>query len=511
MRKEYMATTVFLRNASPVSIPAAYRDGLILDAFAQLGSSTIVANFGMLIEQVGQPSQAGIDFLWFSAAIYVADKKTLRRHSSDRWTRTFEVSAPVAHPDCWGTATPMFAEALSFLTGDRWTFHWRPEQNLIWNARSVGQASCDTVCLFSGGLDSLIGAIDLLEDETQASVLLLGHYDSPLTSIVQRHLANALAEQYGHERVQLVQIGVRPAETRLMQYAPLPAGRESTTRSRSIIFLSLGLAAASARSAGTPLYVPENGFIALNVPLVNARLGSCSTRTTHPHFLTQLQTALAAIELANPIVNPFECLTKGETLIHCRNQLLLRQLACQTVSCAHPDVGRYERVRYGNCGYCFPCLIRRASLHTIDLDDPLHYTHDVCTEGNLVGGRGARGGMPVLFLLRSRSPLIQAGLLLCSLAPSLKGLIFAILPVCIDRVSTNCAHSSRQSQMLMCATLLDCEEHNGKVHLHRYPLSHRSVREATRCHPITRFIGDSGSCDDHIPICLHPSASALCG
>lgn len=386
-----MATTVFLRNASPVSVPPAYRDGLILDAFAEMSSSTIVANFNTLVEQVGEPTQAGIDFLWFSAALYVADKKTPRRRSPDRWTRTFEVTTPVAHPDCWAMASPMLTEALSFLTGDRWTFHWRPEPSRIWNTRSVGHALCNTVCLFSGGLDSLVGAINLLEDGARGHVLLLGHYDSPLTAIAQRHLADALAEQYGHDRVHLVQVGVRPAETRLMQYAPLPAGRETTTRSRSIVFLGLGLAAASACGAKTPLYVPENGFIALNVPLVKARLGSCSTRTTHPYFLAQLRTALSAVELANPIVNLFEPLTKGETLIQCRNQLLLRRLACQTVSCAHPDVGRYERVRYGNCGYCFPCLIRRASLHAIDLDDPLHYTHDVCTEGHLVAGRGARG------------------------------------------------------------------------------------------------------------------------
>jgi len=222
-------------------------------------------------------------------------------------------------------------------------------------------------------------------------VLLLGHYDSPLTAKVQKQLARALVEQYGPKRVRLVQIGVRPAETRLQQYAPLPAGREATTRSRSIIFLSLGLAAASACGSGIPLYVPENGFIALNVPLVGARLGSCSTRTTHPYFIVQLRTGLAAVGLANPIVNPFERLTKGEILNQCRNQLLLRRLACQTVSCAHPDVGRYERIRYGNCGYCFPCLIRRASLYSIGLDDGQHYTHDVCTEGDLVGGRGTRG------------------------------------------------------------------------------------------------------------------------
>jgi hypothetical protein len=59
-----MATTVFLRNASPVSVPPTYRNGPILDAFAQLSnSSTIVANISTLVEQVDKPSPAGIDFL----------------------------------------------------------------------------------------------------------------------------------------------------------------------------------------------------------------------------------------------------------------------------------------------------------------------------------------------------------------------------------------------------------------------------------------------------------------
>jgi hypothetical protein len=214
---------------------------------------------------------------------------------------------------------------------------------------------------------------------------------SPLLLRVQHHLATALAQHYGPDRVQLVQCVVRPAPARPLQHYPLPPGQETTTRSRSLLFFGLGIAAASAQGPGTPLYVPENGFIALNVPLTSARLGSCSTRTTHPYYLHHLQAALCTIGLTHPIVNPLEHLAKGEILSNCRNPTLLHQLAPVSISCAHPNVGRYERVSYGNCGYCFPCLIRRASLWAIGFDDPNHYTHDICTEYSLVAGRSTRG------------------------------------------------------------------------------------------------------------------------
>jgi 7-cyano-7-deazaguanine synthase in queuosine biosynthesis len=386
-----METRILLRNASPIPVADTYRGGLILDLFPEPSCSTIAANLGHLVEQVGQPTRAGLDFLLLSGAIYVADKKTPRRLAPDRWTRNFELAAPVAVPAHWEAATPALVEALTFLMGDHWSLHWRREHNRLWNAHYVGRAPYDAVCLFSGGLDSLVGAIDLLENSKQQRLLLLGHYDGNLTPKVQRQLATALAHHYGNDRVHLMQVFVRPAEARPKQHSPLPSWREATTRSRSMIFLGLGLAAASALGSAVPLYVPENGFIALNVPLMKARLGSCSTRTTHPYFFTQLQRTLCVVGLANPLVNPFEHVTKGEMLARCRNQVLLGRLANQTVSCAHPDVGRYEQVSYGNCGYCFPCLIRRASLHTIHVDDPAYYTHDICTQRHLVDGRSARG------------------------------------------------------------------------------------------------------------------------
>ena len=139
-------------------------------------------------------------------------------------------------------------------------------------------------------------------------------------------------------------------------------------RSRSLLYLALGLAAAAGFGAATPLIIPENGWISLNPPLTINRLGSCSTRTTHPYFLEQLTGLWREAGLANPLVNPYQDLTKGEMVRGCRNRELLEQLFGMSVSCARPVVSRWQGGAAGACGYCYPCLMRRAALHTLGWD-----------------------------------------------------------------------------------------------------------------------------------------------
>lgn len=79
--------------------------------------------------------------------------------------------------------------------------------------------------------------------------------------------------------------------------------------------------------------------------------------------------------MENPLVNPYRLTTKGEMPVSSRNAELLRELAPLSVSCSHPEVARYAR-RPGNCGYCFPCLIRRAAMARAGWDDPDDYPWD---------------------------------------------------------------------------------------------------------------------------------------
>lgn len=119
------------------------------------------------------------------------------------------------------------------------------------------------------------------------------------------------------------------------------------------------------------------GWISLNPPLTGNRLGAYSTRTTHPHFLAQLSSLWQRAGLRHPLANPYQGRTKGEMLLNCRNQPLVRELFARTVSCSRPVVSRWQRRPAGACGYCYPCLMRRIALHRLGWDKGAHYLLDV--------------------------------------------------------------------------------------------------------------------------------------
>jgi len=127
------------------------------------------------------------------------------------------------------------------------------------------------------------------------------------------------------------------------------------------VFIALGMFAASSLGPDVPLLIPENGTMALNVPLTPSRRGSCSTRTAHPHYLAMLRRILSQVGLSNPFCNPLQGKTKGEAVVACRNQALLNALARRSVSCAkRGHKVHWTRRNADGCGRCMPCIYRRA-------------------------------------------------------------------------------------------------------------------------------------------------------
>jgi 7-cyano-7-deazaguanine synthase in queuosine biosynthesis len=292
------------------------------------------------------------------------------------WTRSIDLNVPVREPAVWSAVRDHFAEAISFLSGDRWQFEVRGSTEPI-SAPTEIAAGVDAICLFSGGLDSFTGALDLLAEGK--TVCLVGHHGAGQANQVQRGLWGNLARRY-RGRCILRQFFLQPAAPAAGQQCPLPRGRESSQRSRSLLFLAAGLTVAAGYGPDVPLYIPENGLIGINVPLTGARVGSLSTRTTHPHFIASFRECVWQLGITNPIVNPFRTMTKGEVLAACRDQKTLRELAGRTLSCAHPEAARWTQDKQRNCGYCFPCLIRRASMDHVGLDQAEDYTYDALTD-----------------------------------------------------------------------------------------------------------------------------------
>lgn len=328
---------------------------------------------------------AALDFLRFAGAVFCSDKVALRPAT---WTRSISLDVPARDPDAWRATAGDLANAVSFLSGDDWDIHVsRSDEPAVAYEPPVDPV--DVVCLFSGGLDSFSGAVDLLAAGKR--VCLVAHYDGGQAPKVQQHLARRLAATYGRESVVFRRLFLRPAPASNLQVRPLPGGEpERTTRTRSILFLAAGLAVAAGYGPQTPLVIPENGFIGINVPLTRARSGSLSTRTTHPYFMERLVACVSALGITNPVSNPYRTSTKGEMLEQSADADTLQRHARATLSCAHPEAPRYAKRDQGNCGYCFPCVIRRAALHHVGLDDPGDYAFDALNERDeMEGERGA--------------------------------------------------------------------------------------------------------------------------
>lgn len=326
------------------------------------------------------PSEIGVDVLVLAAHVHAADTRISRTsESQEGWTREIRLIVPVSDPERWTAVAPTFVRMLNFLTGDRWSLAFRARPRRFARVASARPARLiglpfDDLALFSGGLDSLIGAIDALEEGR--TPLFISHAGESVTSNAQSTIFEALKRHYlGH-----------PFD-RLRLWMTLPDGfvrgsaEESTTRGRSFLFFALGVFAGSGLDAPFTLNVPENGLIAINVPLDPLRLGALSTRTTHPFYIARWNEALQALGLNGDIENPYWDKTKGEMVTACTNGALLRRLISSSLSCSSPTKGRWQGLGTQHCGYCLPCLIRRAALIAAlhPNVDPTRYTVDDLT------------------------------------------------------------------------------------------------------------------------------------
>ena len=299
------------------------------------------------------------DFLTVALAVTAADTFVKRAVASDvGWERDLHLTVPLTNPQVWVALTPLLREALGFLTGDRWDFDFRnggpsPPAPMT-RGHLVKFDGVDVVSLFSGGLDSAIGVLTLAKDGF--CPLLVSHAypkDAKKQIAIREKVFSKLPRFAANLRPVWANSG----------------GFDTTMRGRSFDFLAL--AAVAANTVGrvnklnvVRLVIPENGFIAVNAPLSVRRIGSLSTRTTHPHFLKMMQLIFDQAGISARLENPYEFTTKGEMVRSWGHSPLLSAISGNTVSC-----GKWKR-RNKQCGQCIPCLIRRASFHAAGLADP---------------------------------------------------------------------------------------------------------------------------------------------
>lgn len=302
------------------------------------------------------PNNTIYDLLNFALGIYTIDQVVSRQTNGFQgWSRNFIVNFPVHDPQLWNNVKEDFEKYLSFLSGDKWEIAFRQnhETRQFELLEVKNPDNYSKVSLFSGGLDSFIGAIDLLSSKDKP--FLVSHYKISERK-VQERLIDGLKEEFGEASFGSQKFWVQPNQKNQS------SEKENSSRARSFLFITLGIAVANCLGDDIQLILPENGLISLNIPLTMSRLSSHSTKTTHPYFVDGLNKTFERLGIRNRIENPYRFKTKGQMILECQDREFLNHQISETISCSHPENSRWVgNGRPLNCGYCVPCIIRQSA------------------------------------------------------------------------------------------------------------------------------------------------------
>ncbi|MEZ8095511.1 Qat anti-phage system QueC-like protein QatC, partial [Photobacterium swingsii] len=311
-----------------------------------------------------------IDLITIATAVTAADTFAQRETAADAWSRQMHLHIPVKDKSKWSLLAGRLRAILNFLTGDQWQFTFfessmaipKPKTSSKTDEKRESLKGLNSVCLFSGGLDSAVGAIDILNGYSDYKPLLVSHaYRGD--GVKQENIKSLLKSRFG-----ALSYSISPGFKE-----DLRGKTETSMRGRSFNFLAmavLGIAAlrdANDDSKISTIIVPENGYISINPPLTRRRIGSHSTRTTHPYFLNRLESLLNDAGYNVQFINPYQFKTKGEMLAECKDQVAIAKAVPLSVSCSH---WHREHIQ---CGRCVPCLIRRSSVYHAMLTEDADY------------------------------------------------------------------------------------------------------------------------------------------
>lgn len=300
-----------------------------------------------------------LDLVTIATAVTSAETFEPRENAPNSWSRILNLHIPVLAPDKWEAVAKRLESLLGFLTGDQWKLYFIKSELVLPKPINSKQSKIvtdslkglNTVCLFSGGLDSAIGAIDILNGNSDIRPMLVSHaYRAD--GAKQQDIKKLLKKPFGE-----FSYSIAPQLSDQANHA-----NDTSMRGRSFNFLAMAVLGITAlRRANnddtiSQIIVPENGYISINPPLTRRRIGSHSTRTTHPNFLSQLELLLNEVGFNIHFINPYQFKTKGEMLAECVDQDTVKKAIPLSVSCSH---WHREHIQ---CGYCLPCLIRRASV-----------------------------------------------------------------------------------------------------------------------------------------------------
>ena len=307
------------------------------------------------------------DLLEIAGYVFAADRKTYRGKSDDleyhSWSRAFNFHIKVRDLDFWKRKEIQehLENALVFMSGDHsYKFYfYQAEEDFPTSIFDNEKFEVQTpeklkVALYSGGIDSLAGAIEALET-TDSEICMVSHQSGqPGTIMTQRvifeQLKNLYPNRCNHYKFHCGLHGIK--------------SKDETQRTRSFLYCSTAFAIAKTYKQDC-IYVYENGITSLNFSETQDLMNARSSRTTHPQTLSRLEDLFKAIaEEDFHIHNPFLFKTKTEVaeVIKKHNKL---DIFDTSVSCS---VTRNKERGNTHCGKCSQCIDRRFAVYAAGIE-----------------------------------------------------------------------------------------------------------------------------------------------
>jgi 7-cyano-7-deazaguanine synthase in queuosine biosynthesis len=331
------------------------------------------ANVRLHISDIGRRLLANIpdvltDLLEVATYVYAADGAISRGGKTDaqmgaRWRRRMRLVLPVRQPELWSSdpIASVLIETLTFLSEDSYAFEFRPLvsppgiESYFDFADVPGTAfRPDEVILFSGGLDSLAGAVDKLAHGRK--VALVSHRSASKIAGAQKLLVEQMRQRFGADNVRHVPVWANLDGT---------ISHETTHRTRSFLFVALATVAARLFKLDR-IGIYENGVVSLNLPPVGQVVGARATRTTHPQALAGFRSVLSALLGRDfDVNNPFAWLTKRDIVGGIASngcaEFIRNARSCTRVH----DMTKL----HPHCGQCSQCLDRRFAVLAAGQED----------------------------------------------------------------------------------------------------------------------------------------------
>ncbi|MBN2291558.1 MAG: 7-cyano-7-deazaguanine synthase [Pirellulales bacterium] len=303
------------------------------------------------------------DLLEIATYVYCADQATTRGGDGvdefgENWRRRLFFRITVRTPSFWNSKAVLgqLVDTLSFLSEDEYHFDFcqLKDEPATQQHFEFGAEAPEEVVLFSGGLDSLGGAVqEAVVDHRK--VALVKHKSTQKLARRHRKLEELLKRHAAHAPLH-VPVVINKAKS---------LGREYTQRSRSFLYASLGATVAQMFGLDRIRFY-ENGVVSFNLPVSAQVVGARATRTTHPQVINGFAKLLSLVaETTFTVENPFLWNTKTEVVKGIADAGCAEMIKFAT-SCTH--TWEMTRLRT-HCGTCSQCIDRRFAVLAAGVED----------------------------------------------------------------------------------------------------------------------------------------------